>query len=254
MPSGGSRSQKAASSESEGEESSRISTHDEGSDTNYDDDDGYDYDSGGSSSSGGSETECPTCEKERRKESKASKRPLEKVDEVKGVDPGDLAPGTFLEDYMNEGQPQQAPASATGASQQQQQQQPTANKKAKASSDEDSVSAIVKLAVQQYQQQQLQQQQQQQQQQQLQQQQQQQPAEKKTKKPAASRLPAVGHKESGAFALAPAVFAPPAKTAREQKQQQRVLARRLGNLGKQLQSALSEYQDLSRELNPPGQQ
>ena len=165
MPSGGSRSQKAASSESEGEESSRISTHDEGSDTNYDDDDGYDYDSGGSSSSGGSETECPTCEKERRKESKASKRPLEKVDEVKGVDPGDLAPGTFLEDYMNEGQPQQAPASATGASQQQQQQQPTANKKAKASSDEDSVSAIVKLAVQQYQQQQLQQQLQQQQQQ-----------------------------------------------------------------------------------------
>ena len=250
MPSGGSRSQKAASSESEGEESSRISTHDEGSDTNYDDDDGYDYDSG-SSSSGGSETECPTCEKERRKESKASKRPLEKVDEVKGVDPGDLAPGTFLEDYMNEGQPQQAPASATGASQQQQQQQqPTANKKAKASSDEDSVSAIVKLAVQQYQQQQLQQQLQQQQQQQ----QQQQPAEKKTKKPAAARLPAVGHKESGAFALAPAVFAPPAKTAREQKQQQRVLARRLGNLGKQLQSALSEYQDLSRELNPPGQQ
>ena len=248
MPSGGSRSQKAASSESEGEESSRISTHDEGSDTNYDDDDGYDYDSG-SSSSGGSETECPTCEKERRKESKASKRPLEKVDEVKGVDPGDLAPGTFLEDYMNEGQPQQAPASATGASQQQQ-QQPTANKKAKASSDEDSVSAIVKLAVQQYQQQQLQQQLQQQQQQQ----QQQQPAEKKTKKPAAARLPAVGHKESGAFALAPAVFAPPAKTAREQKQQQRVLARRLGNLGKQLQSALSEYQDLSRELNPPGQQ
>ena len=248
MPSGGSRSQKAASSESEGEESSRISTHDEGSDTNYDDDDGYDYDSGGSSSSGGSETECPTCEKERRKESKASKRPLEKVNEVKGVDPGDLAPGTFLEDYMNEGQPQQAPASATGASQQQQQQQPTANKKAKASSDEDSVSAIVKLAVQQYQQQQ------QQQQQQLQQQQQQQPAEKKTKKPAASRLPAVGHKESGAFALAPAVFAPPAKTAREQKQQQRALARRLGNLGKQLQSALSEYQDLSRELNPPGQQ
>jgi hypothetical protein len=244
MPSGGSRSQKAASSESEGEESSRISTHDEGSDTNYDDDDGYDYDSG-SSSSGGSETECPTCEKERRKESKASKRPLEKVDEVKGVDPGDLAPGTFLEDYMNEGQPQQAPASATGASQQQ--QQPTANKKAKASSDEDSVSAIVKLAVQQYQQQQLQQQLQQQQQQQ-------QPAEKKTKKPVASRLPAVGHKESGAFALAPAVFAPPAKTAREQKQQQRVLARRLGNLGKQLQSALSEYQDLSRELNPPGQQ
>ena len=240
MPSGGSRSQKAASSESEGEESSRISTHDEGSDTNYDDDDGYDYDSGGSSSSGGSEAECPTCEKERRKESKASKRPLEKVDEVKGVDPGDLAPGTFLEDYMNEGQPQQAPASATGASQQQQ-QQPTANKKVKASSDEDSVSAIVKLAVQQYQQQQ-------------QQQQQQQPAEKKTKKPAASRLPAVGHKESGAFALAPAVFAPPAKTAREQKQQQRVLARRLGNLGKQLQSALSEYQDLSRELNPPGQQ
>ena len=239
MPSGGSRSQKAASSESEGEESSRISTHDEGSDTNYDDDDGYDYDSG-SSSSGGSETECPTCEKERRKESKASKRSLEKVDEVKGVDPGDLAPGTFLEDYMNEGQPQQAPASATGASQQQQQQQPTANKKAKASSDEDSVSAIVRLAVQQYQQQQ--------------QQQQQQPAEKKTKKPAASRLPAVGHKESGAFALAPAVFAPPAKTAREQKQQQRVLARRLGNLGKQLQSALSEYQDLSRELNPPGQQ
>ena len=241
MPSGGSRSQKAASSESEGEESSRISTHDEGSDTNYDDDDGYDYDSGSSSSSsgGGSETECPTCEKERRKESKASKRPLEKVDEVKGVDPGDLAPGTFLEDYMNEGQPQQAPASATGASQQQQQQQqPTANKKAKASSDEDSVSAIVKLAVQQYQQQQ----------------QQQQPAEKKTKKPVASRLPAVGHKESGAFALAPAVFAPPAKTAREQKQQQRVLARRLGNLGKQLQSALSEYQDLSRELNPPGQQ
>ena len=239
MPSGGSRSQKAASSESEGEESSRISTHDEGSDTNYDDDDGYDYDSGGSSSSGGSETECPTCEKERRKESKASKRSLEKVDEVKGVDPGDLAPGTFLEDYMNEGQPQQAPASATGASQQQQQQQPTANKKAKASSDEDSVSAIVKLAVQQYQQQQ---------------QQQQQPAEKKTKKPAAARLPTVGHKESGAFALAPAVFAPPAKTAREQKQQQRVLARRLGNLGKQLQSALSEYQDLSRELNPPGQQ
>ena len=236
MPSGGSRSQKAASSESEGEESSRISTHDEGSDTNYDDDDGYDYDSGGSSSSGGSETECPTCEKERRKESKASKRPLEKVDEVKGVDPGDLAPGTFLEDYMNEGQPQQAPASATGASQQQ--QQPTANKKAKASSDEDSVSAIVRLAVQQYQQQQ----------------QQQQPAEKKTKKPAAARLPAVGHKESGAFALAPAVFAPPAKTAREQKQQQRVLARRLGNLGKQLQSALSEYHDLSRELNPPGQQ
>ena len=249
MPSGGSRSQKAASSESEGEESSRISTHDEGSDTNYDDDDGYDYDSGGSSSSGGSETECPTCEKERRKESKASKRSLEKVDEVKGVDPGDLAPGTFLEDYMNEGQPQQAPASATGASQQQQ-QQPTANKKAKASSDEDSVSAIVRLAVQQYQQQQLQQQLQQQQQQQ----QQQQPAEKKTKKPSASRLPAVGHKESGAFALAPAVFAPPAKTAREQKQQQRVLARRLGNLGKQLQSALSEYQDLSRELNPPGQQ
>ena len=246
MPSGGSRSQKAASSESEGEESSRISTHDEGSDTNYDDDDGYDYDSG-SSTSGGSETECPTCEKERRKESKASKRPLEKVDEVKGVDPGDLAPGTFLEDYMNEGQPQQAPASATGASQQQQ-QQPTANKKAKASSDEDSVSAIVKLAVQQYQQQQLQQQLQQQQQQQ------QQPAENKTKKPAAARLPAVGHKESGAFALAPAVFAPPAKTAREQKQQQRVLARRLGNLGKQLQSALSEYQDLSRELNPPGQQ
>ena len=245
MPSGGSRSQKAASSESEGEESSRISTHDEGSDTNYDDDDGYDYDSG-SSSSGGSETECPTCEKERRKESKASKRPLEKVDEVKGVDPGDLAPGTFLEDYMNEGQPQQAPASATGASQQQQ-QQPTANKKAKASSDEDGVSAIVRLAVQQYQQQQ-------QQQLQQQQQQQQQPAEKKTKKPAAARLPAVGHKESGAFALAPAVFAPPAKTAREQKQQQRVLARRLGNLGKQLQSALSEYQDLSRELNPPGQQ
>ena len=170
------------------------------------------------------------------------------MDALKGTEPTDLdSQETFYEDLMNEGLPVGLANGVASAS------QPPPQKRARSSdSAAEDVSAIVRLALQQYQQQQ-----QQQQQQQLQLA----PAptppaaavEKKTKKASVKPPAPIEHRASGQFALAPATFPPPAKTAREKKQQQKQLSRRLGNLGKQLQSALSEYQDLYKELNPPSQ-
>ena len=266
MPSGGSRSETAASSESDfnnnatnNEERSVASTDRRSpryARDSYSDDDDFCSDDGrsgssrsrSSSSSGGSRSECRQCARDKKRES--AKSALEKVDALKGTEPTDLdSQETFYEDLMNEGLPVGLANGVASAS------QPPPQKRAKSSdSAAEDVSAIVRLALQQYQQQQ------QQQQQQLQLAPAPTPSaaavEKKTKKASGTvvKPPApIEHRASGQFALAPATFPPPAKTAREKKQQQRQLSRRLGNLGKQLQSALSEYQDLYKELNPPSQ-
>ena len=122
MPSGGSRSETAASSESDfnnnatnNEERSVASTDRRSpryARDSYSDDDDFCSDDGrsgssrsrSSSSSGGSGSECRQCARDKKRES--AKSALEKVDALKGTEPTDLdSQETFYEDLMNEGLP-----------------------------------------------------------------------------------------------------------------------------------------------------